>query len=640
MTLLTECYKQILQIWFGEEKNKRKFIDKVIGILEHHWNDKNVFIIEAPTGYGKSTISATVSLFSVNNRDDLKCIVAFPLRTLLEDQYCKFAGEHEIRKESKEEILCKDNRGIFVNLDQKIRLDIIGKRYMYHPDSLYLIKPITLTTVDTLALTLFGIPPECIDSVVRAWSGTISGSLGHYLFSWSSVIFSNVILDEVHLLADSTKSLSFLIALMKIAKDFDQKLILMSATLPEALKSILKEHLSKKWIEFIEFDIDDDPQFCQERAKKDYDVVLESVVEQDKFIKILNWIKNNDFSKIIVIFNTVSEAIAFYEEMLNELEEIFSKNNIILLHSRFSERDRERKMEKLRNLKNKYLIISTQVIEAGVDISSDLFITDIAPANSLIQRLGRFLRYNEKKGKIIIWYEVDKNGELLNLNGRYKVYDYDLTYRTLNWLLRNSEDMIVNLNVHLPKIKESTKRGYKELLNYVYCMERRDKYFNVDRETIKDFEGIFLHLENASLIAIEKFFEMEGSFIREGMQIPLITKSVIEKSKDKEEIINLSTNDLIRNYIIPISFELIFNRRKKINIYGVIVEDITKEKGLKLKFIKHDHDPWLSSILNRLKKGDLSPKDILTYVFRRKVLAFVIDAKYNEELGLRFDKDA
>ena len=244
--VLIECYKQVLKNWFGTEENERKFIDHVMDVLKKHWNDKNIFIIEAPTGYGKSVISATISLFSLKNKDCLKCIVTFPLRTLLEDQYCKFVGEHNVKKNGKEEILCKNKRSFLGDIDQNLRLKIIGKRYMHNPDSRYLIKPITLTTVDTLVLTLFGIPPECIDKVVRAWDGTMGGSLGHYLFSWGSVVFSNIVLDEVHLLADSTKSLSFLIALMKIAKDFDQKLILMSATLSNALKSIVYGNTSQR----------------------------------------------------------------------------------------------------------------------------------------------------------------------------------------------------------------------------------------------------------------------------------------------------------------------------------------------------------------------------------------------------------
>jgi len=67
------------------------------------------------------------------------------------------------------------------------------------------------------------------------------------------------------------------------------------------------------------------------------------------------------------------------------------------------------------------------VIEVGVDLSSDMMIIKISPASSLIQRFGRFLRFDERKGRIYIWFEE----KLLN-SGDYKVYNGELTRKTSN----------------------------------------------------------------------------------------------------------------------------------------------------------------------------------------------------------------
>ena len=283
---------RVLEAW--NLKFPRPFIEFAISIIEKHWDNKNIFIIEAPTGYGKSVISATLSLYSIN--EDLKCIICYPVRTLIEDQYDCFTG----RKANKNPIA---------------DLKLIGKRYMHNPDSKYLIKPITLTTVDTFALTLFGIAPEDFEKVLKAYEG-ISSSLGHYLFSWASAILSNVVLDEVHLLADSTKSLNFLIALMMLAVRFNQKLILMSATLPKSLKAVLIESLSDciDKIILITFsktaDFDNvkvysyfDESFVKERERKDYEIELYALNENEKFERILDWIKDRmkDFCRIIVV---------------------------------------------------------------------------------------------------------------------------------------------------------------------------------------------------------------------------------------------------------------------------------------------------------------------------------------------------
>jgi CRISPR-associated endonuclease/helicase Cas3 len=564
---LTKYFNKVIETWFGG-KNRRPFVEYAIKKLEENWNDRNVFVIEAPTGYGKSTISATVALYSIN--EELKSIIAFPLRTLLEDQYNKF------RK-------LVDERSL-------------GKRYMHNPDSRYLIKPITLTTVDTLSMTLFGIPPEDMDKVVRAWDGTSAGSLGHYLFSWASVALSNIVLDEVHLLADSTKSLSFLIALMKICMDFNQKLILMSATIPDSLKDTIKEHVPD--VEFVEFKPSLDPEFCKERENKSYDVILEEISnERDKYRQILEWIRENDeFSKVTVVFNTVADAVRFYD--------LVKDKNAVLLHSRFSESDREKKLKKLQEIKNegRYIIVSTQVIEAGVDISSNLFITEIAPANSLIQRLGRFLRYDERSGRVVVWYEGE-NGKLVGEKGRYKVYDYGLTQKTLDWLKSTKSDNTVNINVHLPE----AEGGYKDLLNYVYSKD----CFRVDRRLVKEFESVFLYLENAPRKAFDIFFKLGGSFVREGLLIPVAPKTILDHE--------IPLSKLVRSFVVPMSFETFKDKRNL--VIGVIVED-----GGNVIF--RDVDDRLSDSWR-----------ISRYIMKHDVLAFVVDAEYDDELGLRFGKD-
>lgn len=571
--MLTKYYRKVLDEWF--DGKGRKFVDFAILEIEKNWNNKNIFVIEAPTGYGKSTISATIALYS--SSEELKSIIAFPLRTLLEDQFNKFK-----------------------RLDE----DTLGKRYMHNPDSRYLIKPISLTTIDTLALTLFGIPPEDLDKVVKYWSGTSSGSLGHYLFSWMSVALSNIVLDEVHLLADSTKSLNFLLALMKIAIDNDQKLVLMSATIPKALEEVLKKSLAPQTdkLHFVKFESSHDEKFVEERIAKEYSIVLNAFREETKFDKIVEWIEEGieKYSKVIVVFNTVNDAIEFYRKIKGK----FNGFDKVLLHSRFNEDDRERKIEKLRKLGEKYVIVSTQVIEAGVDISSNLFITELAPANSLIQRLGRFLRYDgEKEGKIYIWYEVDDSGNLKSYNGKYKVYDWDLSNRTLKKLREIKEE----LNVHVAE-------SYEKLLD-VYSRED----FKVNERDVHDFIRILLNLESGSLQAAKKFFELEGSFVREGLIVPVISSDILEKIEDGNEI-NIDVRRLVK-LVVPVSFGVIKKVKPKRKIASRRDKEIGDEK-LKIEKIDLELPASIRAFLN--------------YLIRNSVIALIVDGSYDAELGLIF----
>jgi len=560
-----------------DKVGERPFIGYAINRMEELWNERRVFIVEAPTGYGKTTISAALALYTLEN--ELKAIIAYPLRTLLEDQYFKF-------------LKLINNR------------ELLGKRYMHNPDSRFLIKPITLTTIDTLSLTLFGISPEELGTVLKSYLGTLTGSLGHYLFSWASALLSNIVLDEVHLLADTTKSLNFLAALIKIVADNDQRLILMSATIPNALKSVLKSPRLgpyKNKICLIEFNEKPDRNFLQERRKKEYRVLLEEVEKENKFEAILKLLGDRlkIYDRAIVVFNTVSDAVSFYAMIRNS----FPGYKKVLLHSRFSESDRERKTRELKRLERKYIIVSTQVIEAGIDISSNLFITEIAPANSLIQRLGRFLRYpNENEGEVIIWYER----EIMNLTNarKYKVYDLDLVKRTLNALRSRDRGDRIELNVHDPQ-------DYTRFLDDVY----KESDFRIDMSKVNKLFTIVLDVDRGGLKAAGMLIEeFRGSFVREGNIIPVIAYGEIRNKIMKDGRVRMTLKELAK-VSVPVSSKLL----KKNLILGYIT--VEKSKGDTLLF-------------EEVKNGSRKYYDLLEHILRKSIVAYVIDAEYNSELGL------
>jgi CRISPR-associated endonuclease/helicase Cas3 len=82
---------------------------------------------------------------------------------------------------------------------------------------------------------------------------------------------------------------------------------------------------------------------------------------------------------------------------------------IDLIHSRFRVAERERWKVLFNNQVDDRgpgrIIIATQVIEAGVDISSRLLVTDIAPFSSLVQRFGRCNRNGEHDLATIFWVD-------------------------------------------------------------------------------------------------------------------------------------------------------------------------------------------------------------------------------------------
>ena len=82
-----------------------------------------------------------------------------------------------------------------------------------------------------------------------------------------------------------------------------------------------------------------------------------------------------------------------------------------LLHSRFRPHERKEWTQLLSTQPGERgrIIVATQVIEAGVDLSSQLLITDLAPYASLVQRFGRCNRAGEFAEARIFWVDLPLN---------------------------------------------------------------------------------------------------------------------------------------------------------------------------------------------------------------------------------------
>ncbi len=115
----------------------------------------------------------------------------------------------------------------------------------------------------------------------------------------------------------------------------------------------------------------------------------------------------------LVILNTVNRAQA----LAAALNTALSKNKagaanpeLLLLHSRFRPQERRGKNALLAQSPKQEspgrIIVSTQVIEAGVDITSACLFTELAPWSSMVQRFGRCNRYGEETEAKIYWIDV------------------------------------------------------------------------------------------------------------------------------------------------------------------------------------------------------------------------------------------
>lgn len=118
----------------------------------------------------------------------------------------------------------------------------------------------------------------------------------------------------------------------------------------------------------------------------------------------------------LVVVNTVKRA----QELYSKIERL-RKGTIdtCLVHSRFRPPERKAAIEKLLKpiSETGRICISTQVVEAGVDISCKTLITDPAPWGSLVQRFGRNNRNGEYTVSNIFW--LNPQNKITKIQGPY-----------------------------------------------------------------------------------------------------------------------------------------------------------------------------------------------------------------------------
>lgn len=114
--------------------------------------------------------------------------------------------------------------------------------------------------------------------------------------------------------------------------------------------------------------------------------------------------KGDEYGRItVVVCNTVDRASRTYEA----LDQLGVTTDLRLVHSRF--RPHERAAWKREFLSREAcesgvdrIIVATQVVEAGVDISATTLITELSPWSSLVQRFGRCARYGGSGSVVVV----------------------------------------------------------------------------------------------------------------------------------------------------------------------------------------------------------------------------------------------
>jgi CRISPR-associated endonuclease/helicase Cas3 len=222
---------------------------------------------------------------------------------------------------------------------------------------------------------------------------------------------SLVIFDEIH--AYDGHTLGLILVLLRYLQKLGARIFIMTATLPNVLKTQLSE--AANIAETNEIHLPANDPLRNEARRKIY--VHDECIESDSVIlKIKTQL--NSGQKVAVVCNTVQKAM----DVCNLLKQY----NPYLVHSRFTLGDRARR-EKKEEIQKQNLVVATQVIEVSLDVSFDAMFTELAPADALLQRFGRVNRHGDGNTPAPVWICCGAD------NGSQKIYDPNTLESTAVW---------------------------------------------------------------------------------------------------------------------------------------------------------------------------------------------------------------
>lgn len=179
---------------------------------------------------------------------------------------------------------------------------------------------------------------------------------------------------------------------------------------------------------------------------------------------------------VAVICSTIDRAQTMYRSLATAFSASTEdrRPNMLLLHSRFPYHARAaleqtilRQFGKLVNGKSpdrpyRAILVSTQIIEQSLDLDFDLMVSDMAPIDLLLQRLGRLHRHErsprpERVNKPVLWLcKPELDGDVPTFDGGTSaIYDNHVLLRSWMALQRKSRDHPLSLPSEIETLVEA-----------------------------------------------------------------------------------------------------------------------------------------------------------------------------------------
>ena len=373
---LIERYKTLK---FGKPKTT---IDKIRESIFQDSNDsilkinlhQKIFSLNVPTGSGKTLtcLSVALQLKTRLEKEGIKprIIYGLPFTSIIDQNYDVF---DEILKNPDSNILLKHHHLAEISYNQKK-----NEAEFESEQAKFMIESWESEIVVTTFFQIFH---------------TIFSNRNRMIQKFHKLTNSIILLDEVQTIPYKYWKL-IRKTILKISEIFNIYFILITATQPRIFESNeIIELVPNKSEYFSQFD----------RINLNFE--SKSIELQNFIEKCKNEIDNSEESFLFVM-NTINSSIKLFENLKKidlDAEYFYLATNIIPKH-------RLVRIREIKESKKRKIIISTQMIEAGVDIDIENVWRDFAPLESINQVCGRCNRkFSEKKGNVRIFEILNEN---------------------------------------------------------------------------------------------------------------------------------------------------------------------------------------------------------------------------------------
>ncbi|MCD6523661.1 MAG: CRISPR-associated helicase Cas3' [Thermococcus sp.] len=343
----------------GFTPERRPLLEEAFNFLTS--SPKPFLILNAPTGYGKTLLSYALALHSLNDASLFDRVIhVLPMRSIIEDVQ---RTAEEAFGFSRTKMM--GSSGEFMHLF-----------------------PLNITTADTFTWDLLKLNTK------RRHLVEAGLEFGYDYLTQASILTSIVIFDEAHFLLEDESMATAFDAVIEFLTSQGVPIVVMTATLSQGHLKFFEKYARKNKYEFEVLKPDENDPFIRRELQKDISMTFGNG-------NPLEFVEPGKRNAVIV--NTVERAVELYNRATSTDVGV-ERDKIILIHGRMKPSHKKALIDRLRKLKDgDFLLIGTQAVEAGVDFSSDVMVTDRAPINSLLQRLGRLARHaGDRMGRAII----------------------------------------------------------------------------------------------------------------------------------------------------------------------------------------------------------------------------------------------